>query len=194
MTETNLPANEKLTWPLLTIVAVLTTTAFLLRSEGRLWVCACGQVSFWAGKVCSSNNSQQFLDPYSFTHVLHGVLYFWLMIWLIPKLRFSWRLWLAVTIACVWEIFENTNFVIHRYRADTAALGYNGDTIINSLGDVLCAVIGFMIAYRLGFRRSIILFFAVELVLLVWIRDSLFLEIIMLIHPVPAIKAWQMCA
>ena len=193
MSTTKVLTNGKWIGPALGIVAVLAMTALLLRGEGRLWICACGRVSIWSGKVCSSNNSQQFLDPYSFTHVLHGVLYFWLMIRIVPRLRLSWRVWLAVTLASAWEVFENTNFVINRYRSDTAAFGYAGDTVINSLGDILCAVVGFMIAQRLGFRRSLLLFFSVELVLLIWIRDSLFLEILMLIHPVAAIRAWQMC-
>ena len=185
--------DEKGIWPRLGIVAVLLLTTLLLRGEGRLWICSCGQFLIWAGKVCSSNNSQQFLDPYSFTHVLHGLLYCWLMAWILPRLTSSWRLWLAVTVAAMWEVFENSNFIIQRYRADTASLGYQGDTVVNSFGDMLCAAAGFMIAQRLGFRRSLVLFLALELVLLVWIRDSLLLEILMLVHPVNAIKAWQMC-
>jgi len=180
-------------WPRLGIIAVLLFATFLLRREGRLWICSCGQFLIWAGKVCSSNNSQQFLDPYSFTHVLHGFLYCWLMTWLLPRLTPARRLWLAVTVAALWEVFENSNFIIQRYRADTASLGYQGDTIVNSFGDMLCAVAGFIIAQRLGFPRSLVLFLVLELVLLVWIRDSLLLEVLMLAHPVSAIRAWQMC-
>jgi len=185
--------DRKKIWPRLGIIAVLLFATFLLRSEGRLWICSCGQFLFWAGKVCSTNNSQQFLDPYSFTHVLHGFLYCWLIAWILPRLTPAWRLWLAVTIAALWEVFENSNFIIQRYRADTASLGYHGDTIVNSFGDIMCAVSGFMIAQRLGFRRSLALFLAFELVLLLWIRDSLLLEVLMLAHPVSAIRAWQMC-
>jgi len=175
------------------IVTVLVLTTLLLRGEGRLWICACGRFSIWAGKICSANNSQQFLDPYSFTHVLHGILYFWMLIWIVPRLTLSWRLWLSITMAAAWEVFENSNFIINRYREDTAALGYTGDTIVNSFGDILCAVLGFMIAQRLGFKRSLIFFLGMELILLFWIRDSLLLEIVMLIHPMNAIKLWQMC-
>jgi Protein of unknown function (DUF2585) len=179
--------------PWLAIIAVLLITTFLLHGEGRLWICSCGSLRIWAGKVCSSDNSQQFLDPYSFTHVLHGFLYFWLIALMPARLKPAWQLWLAVTIASFWEVFENTDFVIQRYRADTASLGYQGDTIVNSLGDILCAVVGFVIARRLGLRRSLLLFAAIEIVLIIWIRDSLLLEILMLIHPTAAIKAWQMC-
>jgi len=175
------------------IVTVLVLTTLLLRGEGRLWICACGRFSIWAGKICSANNSQQFLDPYSFTHVLHGILYFWMLIWIVPRLTLSWRFWLSITMAAAWEVFENSNFIINRYREDTAALGYTGDTIVNSFGDILCAVLGFMIAQRLGFKRSLIFFLGTELILLFWIRDSLLLEIVMLIHPMNAIKLWQMC-
>jgi hypothetical protein len=111
---------------------------------------------------------------------------------LLPKLSVAWRLWVAVTIEALWELFENTNFIIQRYREATAALGYSGDTVINSLGDIFICGFGFLLAWRLGWRRSIVVFAAVELVLLIWIRDSLLLEIIMLIHPIDSIKAWQM--
>jgi hypothetical protein len=173
--------------------AILLVTAYLLHSEGRLWICSCDRFSLWAGKVCSSDNSQQFLDPYSFTHVLHGFLYFWLVALVLPRVRPAWQLATGATVGSLWEVFENSNFIIERYRADTASLGYQGDTIVNSFGDILCCVAGFMVARRLGLRRSILLFALIEIVLIIWIRDSLFLEILMLIHPVAAIKAWQMC-
>ena len=99
---------------------------------------------------------------------------------------------IAITIEAVWELIENTNTVIQHYRAATAALGYEGDTVVNSLGDIMCCGIGFMIARKLGWGRSLIVFFATELMLLIWIRDSLILEIIMLVRPFNAIKAWQM--
>jgi hypothetical protein len=180
-------------WLLLSIVAVFGVTALLLRLEGRLWICSCGRLLIWVGEICSSNNSQHFLDPYSFTHVLHGFLFFWLIAWLVPRLNSSWQLTLAIAVEAAWEVFENTNFIIERYRTATAALGYNGDTVVNSLGDILCCIVGFMIARRLGFRRSLIAFVALELVLILWIRDSLLLEILMLVVPVELIRTWQMC-
>ncbi len=177
----------------LAIAAVLISTAVLLRAEGRLWICSCGKFSIWAGQVCSANNSQQFLDPFSFTHVLHGFLYAWLLTLIVPRLVASWQLWFAVTLGSLWELLENSDFIINRYRTETAALGYHGDSIVNSMGDVLCCVIGFMIARRLGLRRSLLVFVGLELVLLIWIRDSLLLEILMLIRPIGIFKAWQMC-
>ena len=189
--------GKKNLWPWLAIAAVLVVTALLLHAEGRLWICACGSFHFWAGDTCSSNNSQQFLDPYSFTHVLHGVVYFWLIALLVklavPRLRAVWQLWLAVTLASLWELFENSPVIIQRYREATAALGYQGDTVVNSMGDIFCCVAGFMLARRLGLRRSLLAFIGTEIVLLFWIRDSLLLEILMLVHPLAAIKVWQMC-
>jgi hypothetical protein len=111
----------------------------------------------------------------------------------VPRLTPAWRLSLAIAFESAWEVFENSNFIIQRFRAETASLGYQGDTIVNSLGDILCCVVGFLIAQRLGFRRSLVLFAVLEFVLLIWIKDSLILEIIMLSYPVDAIKAWQLC-
>lgn len=158
-----------------------------------MWICSCGRVTIWVGQVCSSDNSQHIFDPYSFTHVLHGFLFFWLIAWLLPRLKPLSQLSLAVAVEAVWEVFENTNFVIERYRTATAALGYNGDTVVNSLGDIVCCLIGFVIARRLGFRRSLIAFALLEFVLILWIRDSLLLEILMLVAPVDVIRNWQMC-
>ena len=147
----------------------------------------------WSGNICSSDNSQHFLDPYSFTHILHGFAFFWLIKWLAPRLRPAWQLALAIALEAAWEVFENTNFIIDRYRTETAALGYTGDTVVNSIGDTICCLIGFIIARRLGVRRSIIVFAVLELILILWIRDSLLLEIVMLVFSIDAIKALQMC-
>ena len=180
-------------WPALAIVAAFVASAILLHLEGRLWICACGTVRAWSGQVCSSDNSQHFLDPYSFTHVLHGFLFFWLIALLLPRLNAGWQLALAVAVEAAWEVFENTNFIIDRYRSATAALGYTGDTVVNSFGDILCCLLGFIVARKLGLRRSIFVFLALEFVLIIWIRDSLLLEVVMLIFPIDAIKALQMC-
>jgi hypothetical protein len=172
---------------------VLTVHVSLLHAEGRSWISSSGRFLIWSGNVCSADNSQQFFDPYSFTHILHGFVYCGLTAWLFPRLAPAWRLWLAVAIEALWEVAENSNFIIQRYRAGTASLGYEGDTIVNSLGDILSAIVGFMIARRLGFRRSLAAFLILEIVLIVWIKDSLILEIVMLVHPLEAIKAWQLC-
>src|SRR5467141_356269 len=171
--------DQKKLWAWLALTAVLVATVLVLRGEGRSWICSCGKFSIWAGEICGATNSQQLLDPYSFTHVLHGFVYAWLLALLAilaPRLTTVWQFFLAVMLGSLWEVFENSDFIIQRYRAETAALGYQGDTIVNSFGDILCCMVGFLIARRLGFRRSLLLFFAIELVLLIWIRDSLLLE------------------
>jgi Protein of unknown function (DUF2585) len=172
---------------------VLLLMIVLLRVQGRLFVCACGYFELWTSDTCSSNNSQQLFDPYSFTHLLHGFLFFWLIALLFTRFTTGWQLWLALLLESAWEVFENTSFVINKYRTETAALGYQGDTVVNSLGDLACALVGFLIARQLGIRRSLILFVLVELVLILWIHDSLLLQILMLVRPVDAIKLWQMC-
>jgi hypothetical protein len=179
-------------WPLLALVAVLVAATLQLRNQGRSWWRSCGQPFLWAGEIWSSHNSQHLLDPYAFTHVLHGFLFFWLVSWLLPRMPPLWQLSLTTLLEALWEVFENTEFTIQRYRETTAALGYYGDSVANSLGDVALCGIGFLIAQRLGLLRSFIAFAATELVLLFWIRDSLLLQILMLIYPIDSLKAWQM--
>ena len=172
---------------------VLLAMIVLLRVEGRRLLCACGHFAVWVSDWCSSNTSQQLLDPYSFTHVLHGFLFFWLIALLFKRMPRGWQFWLAMLLESAWEVFENTSFVINKYRTETAALGYTGDTIVNSLGDLTCALIGFVIARQLGVLRSLIVFVLLEAILIFWIHDSLLLQILMLVRPIEALKLWQMC-
>ena len=177
-------------WPAIGILLILLATGLQLHRQGRLWWCAC-RGFLWTSDAWGSLTSQTFLDPYSFTHILHGLMFCGLLALLIRGMEAKWPLFTAIAIESAWELIENTNTVIDHYREATAALGYQGDSVVNSLGDIVCCGIGFMIARRLGWRRSIMLFATTELVLLIWIRDSLLLEVIMLIHPINAIKAWQ---
>jgi hypothetical protein len=175
----------------LAILGVIIVAIMLLYQQGRFWLCTCGHFRLWVGDIWSAENSQQLLDPYSFTHLLHGFIFFWLLAWALPKLAWEWQLWIAITIEAVWEVFENSAFIIDRYRSETASLGYQGDTILNSVSDILICGLGVLLARKIGFRRSLALLIVTELVLLFWIKDGLILNIIMLIHPVEAIKAWQ---
>ena len=183
--------TRRFVWPAAVIALILIATAIELHRQGRLWACSCPNF-LWTSNAWSSQTSQPFLDPYSFTHVLHGVMFAGLLALLIRNLSASWRFVMAIAIESAWELIENTNTVIDRYREATAALGYHGDTVVNSLGDIFCCAIGFSLAVKLGWRWSLVLFFAVEAILLFWIRDSLLLEILMLIRPVSVIKHWQM--
>ena len=178
--------------PWLAIVMVVASAVYQLHSQGRMWLCSCGRFQLWVGDTWSSENSQQLFDPYSFTHVLHGFVFCGLFAWIIPRLSWMWRLWLAISVESLWEVIENTNRVIERYRGVTAAIGYQGDTIVNSLGDILSFAVGFILARYLGFHRSFAIFVITELTLLLWIRDSLILNVIMLIYPIQSIKTWQM--
>ncbi len=183
--------NKQNRWAWLTILAILAVAVYMLYRQGRLWICECGQIYLWAGDIWSSDNSQHLFDPYAFTHLLHGVVFFWLLAWLLPRVPLAWRLCLAIAIESLWEVVENSAFIIDRYRESTAALGYNGDSIVNSLGDIFICGVGFILAFYLGFKRSLFLFIVVEVVLLFWIKDSLILNVIMLIYPIEAIKNWQ---
>jgi hypothetical protein len=187
----NLRAGVKKVLPVLATAVVLFLTAVQLHNQGRVWFCTCGTFLFWNGDAWGSETSQHLFDPYTFTHVLHG-LGFYALLWLtMAKLRTVWRFWLAVLIESIWEVIENTNLVIQRYREATAALGYNGDSVINSLGDIVACGVGFWIARQLGLKRSLVVFALVEISLLLTIRDSLLLNIVMLIYPSESLKGWQ---
>ena len=158
---------------------------------GRLTICRCGYVKFWEGEVMSEGNSQHLLDWYSFTHLIHGFGFYFLL-WLVGRrwpigLRFA----LAVLIEGAWEVIENTDFIIDRYRAETISLNYYGDSIINSVSDTLTAALGFGLAYVLPRSGTIALALAIEIFLAAAIRDNLTLNLVMLVHPIAAVKAWQ---
>ena len=159
--------------------------------EGRQWWCPAGDMSPWSWDIWTQHNSQHIADPYSFTHILHGVLEYWLLGLLFPRMKLAWRLFLAVFVESSWEVAENSRYVIERYREETISLSYFGDSIINSLSDITCCATGFAIAYKLKFWKSLALFLATEAILIAWIHDSLLINILMLIYPVDAIKRWQ---
>lgn len=164
---------------------------FLLRAQGRVWWCKLGDYAPATLDAWTTHTSQHVFDPYSLTHVLHGILFFWLIAALFEKWSFGARLALALFVEAFWEVLENSNAVIEHYRENTASLDYFGDSILNSVGDLGACGIGFYIAARLGWRRSLAVFLLTEIVLLVWIRDSLLLNVLMLIYPLESIKAWQ---
>jgi hypothetical protein len=178
-------------WLWLAVVAVLAAAAFLLRWQGRLWLCSCGHFRLWLGDAWSPETSQQLFDPYSFTHVLHGFALYGLLALLLPRTGWRWRVALAVAAEALWEVFENTEFVVNRYREATAALGYNGDTVVNSLGDVIACAAGVLVARKLGALKTLLVFALTEVVLLLWIRDSLLLNILLLVYPSESLRAWQ---
>ncbi|MBX7054607.1 MAG: DUF2585 family protein [Pyrinomonadaceae bacterium] len=164
----------------------------ILQMQGRVWWCQAGDITPWSWNIWSTHNSQHIVDPYSFTHVLHGVLEFWLIGLVFRRMPLAWRLALAVFIESAWEVAENSAAVIERYRSATISLDYFGDSIINSVADIACCSLGFVIAYKLRFWRSLALFVVTEILLIIFIKDSLIINIIMLLFPVEAIKTWQL--
>ena len=163
----------------------------VLNLQGRVWWCEVGDAWPWSWEIWSRHNSQHLIDPYSFSHILHGILEFWLIGLVFWKLPMAWRFVLAIFIESSWEVLENTNQVISRYRETTISLAYFGDSIANSVADIVCCGIGFWIAFKIRLFWSAALFVFTELVLLFWIRDSLLLNILMLIWPIEAVKQWQ---
>ena len=181
-------------WIYLLLIVITATLAALAEWHmGRLFFCKCGIISFWSGDIWSNQNSQQLADPYTFTHIVHGVIFYFLLWLAFGKRLPAWaRLLLAVLLESGWEILENSNFVINRYREATISLDYYGDSIFNSIANIWAMVLGFWLAWKLPVKLSIAGLILLEIVLLFWIRDNLTLNIIMLIHPIAAIKNWQM--
>lgn len=179
--------------PRLLMLIVVLLTIFILHWEGRIWWCKWDSpYLLWSSDAWSKHSSQHLFDPYSFTHVLHGLLYYAGLRLLFRKhLSFAWLLLIAVFLESAWEILENSSAIIERYRHATASLDYFGDSVANSFGDILSCAVGFFLARRLGFRLSVALFAVIEIVLILTIRDSLLINIIMLIHPIEWIKTWQ---
>jgi hypothetical protein len=179
-------------WTIAVALAMAATGAAALHLMGRRLWCVCGSPRPWSWDIWSLHNSQHLIDPYSFTHVLHGVLYYALL-WLVFRGRWPpLRALLALAAEVGWEIVENTNTVIEAYRESTISLNYYGDSIGNSMGDVASFVLGYTLAMGLPALVSAVGFVVVEAVLLLTIRDSLVLNVVMLLHPVEAIKRWQL--
>ena len=151
-----------------------------------------GTPGFWSGDINSEHNSQYLLDPYTVTHVSHGILFYGILTAAFKSFPISTRLILAVAMESGWEVLENTDMVIERYRAETISLNYYGYSVVNSMADILACVLGFTLASRMPKRVTIFGLIAFELILALWIRDNLAINIVMLIRPSRAIRAWQL--
>jgi hypothetical protein len=180
-------------WHGFAALVFLTVVAFVLAAMGRTWWCAAGDRALWSGEVLSRHNSQHLADPYTFTHVLHGLLLY-VIVWALCRgvAGAATRAWIAFGLESAWEILENTDAVIARYRAATISLDYYGDSVVNSLGDIVACMVGYLGAGVLPVVASVAVFFVVDGVLLWWIRDSFVLNVVMLVHPLEVVKRWQM--
>jgi hypothetical protein len=172
-------------------ILILAATAALLLLMGRPAICTCGTVALWVNESDSSRTSQMLADWYSLSHIVHGLLFYaglWLLFRKWPVER---RFLVALAIEVAWEIIENTPMIINRYREETAALGYTGDSVINSLSDVAMMALGFLIARKLPVWWAVAILLVLELIPLAVIRDNLTLNVWMLLAPNEVLKAWQ---
>lgn len=173
---------------LLLIVVITGGIEFL---SGRSLLGPDGNFGWWEGSVWSSENSQRVADAYTFSHIIHGMLFYAFLWWVARKVPMKYRFLIALVMEASWELLENSPIIIDRYRAVTISLGYVGDSVLNSVSDVMFAGIGFVVSKYSKFWVSVALIIAMEVGCFFWVRDNLTLNVIMLVYPLESIKVWQ---
>jgi hypothetical protein len=171
--------------------AFILAQGVVLYMFGQPTICECGHVKLWENSVLSSGNSQHIADWYTFSHVVHGFIFYGLLAWLVPGLSLRTRLYVALGVEIGWEILENTPMVIQHYREQALAQGYTGDSILNSVMDTVAMAVGFVLAWRLPWWAIVAAAIFMEAFVLYMIRDGLVLNVVNLIHPITSIAEWQ---
>jgi hypothetical protein len=192
MSGQHLPTNS-LDWrSVILAAALIAVTLLILMVMGRVPICTCGTVKFWYDEALTSETSQHLTDWYSLSHIIHGFLFYGALWFVARNLPVGTRLSIAVAVEAAWEVFENTPFIIERYREVTISLDYYGDSVINSFGDIMAMVVGFLFAWRAPVWFTVLVAIALEALAAVVIHDNLALNIIMLVWPLDVIRQWQM--
>jgi len=182
---------KKHRFTIISTIIILTLVGAIEFLNGSSLLGPDGKFGWWDGNVWGNENSQRVADAYSFSHIIHGIL-FYAFLWLVvKKMPLKYRFLFAVIIEAGWELLENSPLIINRYREATIALGYIGDSILNSICDILMMAIGFLMARFSKIWLSIALIIIFELGCLFWVRDNLTLNVLMLVHPVESVKDWQ---
>lgn len=183
-------SRRRVSW-IIAPIGILVLLVLVEGSMGRLPLGPDGTFGLWEGNIHSNKCSQRLADAYSFSHIIHGMAFYGLLWLTARRLHVSTRYLIALALEAGWELLENSPIIINRYREATIALGYAGDSILNSTSDLFMMSLGFFLAWKLPVRITLLAIAVMEIGCALWIRDNLTLNIIMLIHPVDAIKAWQ---